>query len=317
MECRELQERLSDLQDGTLPGAVVEAMSSHLRACRQCAEVSRTLEAVRDQLRDLPPLPAPPELLQRVCEMVARECAPAAPPAPSTGFLSRLKIPLQAAAVILLFASVYWYQAERTPPVVPKAAVSAAGVASSAPPAVHRRAARALPRTAPPGGTEGFAALEQGMRREGVSTLPPDTPDPKVRVWSRADLPAVPALRAGTDAERIVPGFPTADEMRRQVAYTEAHKVFLEVAPEDRDAAEKRVAESARNLGGSVEGADRAGQEGVVALHVLLPEHAEPAFLDALTRIGKIPPGGAPAAASPRPGHETGLVAYTVNLRVR
>jgi hypothetical protein len=332
MDCRDLRTRLSDFQDGALPATVAEEVSVHLQACGACAEVARTLNTLRDHLRELPPLPAPPELLARVRESVARERAfpaPAAAPLPGRAFPSRLKVPLQAAAVVLLFASVYWYQTGSAPPYVPGKPAPAPGIASSASPRASGRIARPASRTAAPPAAERPAPLEQG-RREGVSTLPPDTPEPKVRIWSRADLPAAPALRTGTDAERIVPGFPGGGQAAgrepvaivvrdspRQMPFRYVREVLLDVTPEGRIGAEERVAAAARNLGGTVEGEERAAPEGTVAVHVLLPEHAESAFLEGLARIGKIPPEGRPAESVPPAGHDSGTIAYTVNLRVR
>jgi len=332
MDCRDARRRLSDFLEGDLPAAVAEELSGHFQTCGECAEVARTLDALRNHLRNLQPLPAPPELLARVRETVARESAsPASSSAapPVRPFPSRMKIPLQAAAAVLLFASVYWYQTGHAPPPVPGGTVAAPRIAPIASPPASGRTARQGPRTVVPPPAGGLASLGKDMRREGVSTLPPGTPEPKVRIWSRADLPAVPALLAGTDGERIVPGFPArgqafepgplanaAPAARRQTSSRSVREVLLEVAPEDRFLAEERIAAAARNLGGTVEGTERAFPD-VVAVHVLLPERATAAFLEGLARIGKIPSDGMPAKSDLPAGQDTGTVACTVNVRVR
>jgi hypothetical protein len=103
----------------------------------------------------------------------------------------------------------------------------------------------------------------------------------------------------------------------RQASFRYAREVLLDVAPEDRSGAEERVAAAARNLGGTVEGAERAFPDGVVAVRVLLPERAASAFFEGLARIGKIPPEGWPAGSGLSAGGDNGTVAYTVTLRVR
>jgi len=342
MDCTVLREQLSDFHDGFLAGAVADEVSRHLEACSECAEIDRTLGALREQLRRLAPLPAPPELLARVRESVARESAPgrlAVSAGPARPFALRMRIPLQAAAAVLLVATVFWYQHQGTsvPPPVGKTTVEPARTASSTPPAAARRAtpgtsgrpvAAARRPAAPDAGH--WASLERDMRREGVSSLPPDTPEPKVRVWSRADLPAAPALRAGTDAERIVPGFPVgrlsaerasattgADGSRRIASLGNARDVLLEVTPESRVGAEERVAAAARDAGGSVERMVPEGPDGGGAVRVILPEQAVPAFLEGLARIGTVPPEGR-AAEGDRSAHPgAGTVVCTVNLRVR
>ncbi len=333
MGCTEFQEQLSDFQDGRLPADAEAAVSHHLRGCGNCAEVARTLETLRDQLRSLPPLPAPPELLPRIHEAVANIAAASAPAAPATSgpiVSSRLKVPLQAAAVLLLFASVYWYQYGAVAPVVPKApATPPAPVSSEARPGAATIASQAA-KAAPSRNARTAAVPERTADRRGISTLPPDTPEPKVRVWSRADLPAAPALLAGTDAERIVPGFPAGGidagqqtapaasvAPRRLASSRNAREVVVYVAEEAREQAEQRVADVARSLGGTVEGTDRSTPGGAVAVRVLLPNAAAPVFLEKLSRIGTIPPEEAASESALPAGQDTGTVVYTVSLRPR
>ncbi|MGE5247872.1 MAG: zf-HC2 domain-containing protein [Verrucomicrobiota bacterium] len=333
MGCTEFQEQLSDFQDGTLPADAAAELSSHLRACGDCAEVARTLEGLRDHLRSLPPLPAPPELLPRIREAIAREAAaaaPAAPGPPGTTVSSRLKAPLQAAAVLLLVASAYWYQYGAVAPVVRKGPATPQGAVSSEAGPGAARVAPPAAKAAPSRNARTAAAPERTAERRGISTLPPDTPEPKVRVWSRADLPAAPALLAGTDAERIVPGFPAGGSVTdpglattpsadsRRLARTDnAREVTLGIAREDRDGAVERVMDTARSLGGSVVGAEVSEPDGNVTIRILLPKPATPTFLETLSRIGTIPPEELASKGALPAGQETGTVAYTVSLRPR
>ena len=58
MDCRETRERLSDYRDRAIPPAEAEAVDAHLRACRECAGIDRSLAEMREGLRRLPPLAA-------------------------------------------------------------------------------------------------------------------------------------------------------------------------------------------------------------------------------------------------------------------
>ena len=215
MDCTQARNLLSEYQDGTLDAAAAAALAVHLRGCGECAGCAGSLLAVRELLRGLPPDPAPPELLARVLAAVEAEDRDArAGSAPGGAdatrpFLSRFRIPLEAAAAVLLFASVYWYPANpcapRTPPV---------GSLRQAPeptPQVDISRPRRRTRTPPTSRLRG-SAFRAGSRRRQRKQAPAAA---KPRTWTAADLPSVPAIRASTDSERIVPiapfPGPTAD----------------------------------------------------------------------------------------------------------
>ena len=320
MECREVRERLSEYQDGSLDAVVARTLDTHFRECGECAAAVRSLAAVRELLRSLPPTPAPPELLARVREAVAREeagnpkgAAGGPSPTPRGGsLLSRLRIPLEAAAAVLLVASIWWYQ-KGSPP-------------APTPPAPPARSAAATPATPLKADRPAPHAETAAPKRE-VASLPSGAPEPKARVYSGADLPAAPALRASTDSERIAPGAPAAapsaeasgirtPRSRLFLPPPYEREVLLDVTAEDRGGAEERVAAAARRLGGSVERVDRDPADGAAAVRVILPEPAAPAFLSELERIGKVPPEAKPAGVEPLAGPAPGTVAYTVRIRI-
>jgi hypothetical protein len=95
-------------------------------------------------------------------------------------------------------------------------------------------------------------------------------------------------------------------------------EVVLDVTPEARGDAGDKVAAAARRLGGAVERIERdpSGVD-VVAVRVLLPESAAPAFLSEMDRIGKMAPEGKAAEADTPPGPTRGTVAYAVRIRAR
>ncbi len=356
MDCRETRERLSDFQDGSLSGPAEDEISRHLGECPGCAEVARSLDTVREGLRRLPPIPAPPELPGRIREAVAAESGrgggpatgPVGAPAPGAharSVFSRLKAPLQTAAAVLLIAAAYRYWAESPTATIDRTAAPPrppAGIASPAPapedhapPAVSPapvQVARATPRAAAPP-LPGKAGDSGGRDEErSISTLPEDTPDPKVRVYSLSDLPASPVLRASTRFRRIQPAGPpeetpsaeapepstgAARTARLRPPFPYGRDLSLETAPEEREEAAERIRETARRLGGTVEGTDRVASEGTVAVRVLLPERTAQAFIEELGRIGRIPPGGLPERSVLPAGPAPGTIAYTVRLRTR
>jgi len=342
MDCKETLERLSDYRDGSLPGTVADAISRHLGECAGCAEVQRSLDAVRKGLLDLPPVPAPPELLGRIREAIAA----AEPPARSA--LSRLKVPIETAAAVLLLASAYWYWAGSPPattarpagPVAPPVEIASPAPTPAVPPPPVQ-VARATPQTvtATPLPDRAVKPVDRGEERS-IASLPEDTPDPKIRVYSLADLPASPVLRASTRFNRILPASQAdapaesrsggtgetpepdpsaaaAQTARLRPPFPYGRDVSLETAPEDREEAAERIRETAHRLGGTVEGTDRVVPEGTVAVRVLLPERTAQAFIDELGRIGKIPPEGMPARSVLPAGPAPGTIAYTVRLRAR
>lgn len=222
MDCTQVRNMLSDYQDGTLDAAAAAALTVHLRGCGECAGCADSLLAVREALRSLPPDPAPPELLARVraaVEAEGREARAGSAPGGAMAtrpFLSRFRIPLEAAAAVLLFASVYWYQRTVPPPVRPPSAPTAQAPAAQAP-AARAPVARA-PETTPPVDISPEAS-------PGAANVPPpairlprgnprtakkeEAPAPaKPRTWTAADLPTVPATFASTNSGRIVPSAP-------------------------------------------------------------------------------------------------------------
>jgi hypothetical protein len=361
MDCTQVRNLLSEYQDGALDAAAAGALTAHLRGCGECAGCAGSLLAVREALRSLPPDPAPPDLIARVRAAVEAEerdgRAGSAPggAAATRPFLSRFRIPLEAAAAVLLFASVYWYQRTATLPVRPPSAPIAQapiaqapettppvdispeaspGTASVPPPAI--RLPRGIPRTA---------------KKEGSPAAA------KPRTWAAADLPSVPATLASTSSERIVPNSPfsglTADpsgsgapafggrgsadaegsvdsrlsrsfapppsRLLRPLPY--GRDIVVDVKPESREGAEERVAGAALRLGGIFEWVDRdhggAARSGSGTVRVILPEAAAARFLEEMGRIGSIPPEGTPEATGRPAGPRPGTVAYAVRIRVR
>jgi len=330
MDCTQARNLLPEYQDGTLDPAAATALAAHLRGCGECAGCVGSLLAVRELLRRLPPDPAPPELLARVLAAVETEDRNAPPGSVPGGavaakpFLSRLRIPLEAAAVVLLFASVYWYQRIPAPVARPpsglSSGISSDGKASSSPPMAAKKDAS----KSPPSGIR----IPRGEPKTAREAGPPA---PKPRTWTAASLPTVPVLRASTDSERIVPVAPsprpTADPAAAGApAFEESRMPYgrdiaVDVTPESREGAEERIAEATLRLGGVVERIERengsTGKGAAGTVRVIVPEDAAAGFLDELRRIGTVPPERPPSAIDIPAGPRPGTVAYAVRVRVR
>lgn len=232
MDCTQARNLLSEYQDGALEAEAAAPLAAHLRGCGECAGCADSLLAVREALRRLPPDPAPPELLARVCAAIETEGRGARAGSAAGGVVatrplrSRFRIPLEAAAAVLLFASVYWYQRTATLPVRPPSApVAQAPVAQA--PIAQAPAAKSpestLPADISPQASPGAAnvpppaiRLPRGNPKTAKKEEAPAATKP--RTWTAADLPSAPAILASTNSERIVPiapsPGPTADPAR-------------------------------------------------------------------------------------------------------
>ncbi|MCL2103039.1 MAG: zf-HC2 domain-containing protein, partial [Syntrophorhabdaceae bacterium] len=326
MNCKEVRDRLSDFEDGSLPETSENEIRCHLQGCADCSDVARSLEMVREGLRQLPPVSAPPELLEKIRETISRETS-----LPDTAAIkdnaivelrpgSRWKFPLGAAAAILLFASIGWHiaggmpgkttkqeelQAESIPALSETAVITpqseptpvatlqdSAGIQRTrAVPASQALAqtAQAPPRAASPESLS-FARLEtreNQSEERSIATLPEDISDPQIRVYSLADLPASPVLRASTRFARIQPYAPEADSAPHETQMPESEaqdsesqttrlrppapygrEISAEVASEKREEALDRIASTVKRLGGTVEEVDRDAPEGTITVRV-------------------------------------------------
>ncbi len=129
MECDRILELLPGRIDGSLAEPLAAEADLHLRDCPRCSAEEEALKETLALLRNLPAEKAPPELLEGVRRRIARERRPAA----GRGWFAstRFRIPLEAAAAVLLFLLVYGIQ--RQLPVAEQPAAVPGRVESASP----------------------------------------------------------------------------------------------------------------------------------------------------------------------------------------
>ena len=189
MHCDRILELLPGRLDGSLEEGRAPEVETHLRDCPGCAAEAEALKETLTLLRNLPPEKAPPELLEGVRRRIAAETGRG--DAGKGLFASaRVRIPLEAAAAVLLFLLVYGIQKQipvtdrpAAPPAARVEATSPSGApepgtgaekARGAEPAVPARGDRKAPlagrslagKTAPAGPTAAQPAVVEPERSD-------------------------------------------------------------------------------------------------------------------------------------------------------
>jgi hypothetical protein len=356
MDCARIENLLSDYLDGSIRGSDLADVETHLRECRRCSAGAEGLKATIALLHGLRPVEAPPELIEKVRTEIGR--GRVGRPLWKKLFLPvHVKIPLEAAAVAVLFLLVVATHREQLPKEVPSRTATGG---EAAPPAREGKGNAGIPSAAAPGGGprtavprggsappaarqgdgtvvhEGTRASDRptagsGVRKETVASSSRDAL-PK----AEPSLPAVPAQRISTEAGRIEPG-PVPEEkaqerdlprlfaappsrLMRQVPY--GREVTIEVTGENRAGLEERIAAAAVRLGGAMARtpSPAGAPENAAAadrVRVDVPSESAETFLAELSRLGTLPQEGMSAWADFPAGPSPGVVAYTVRIRVR
>jgi hypothetical protein len=235
MECTRTWNLLSSYLDGDISDGEQEEIADHIRQCSRCAEEERALRETLSLLRSLPTETAPPALLKGVQLRIGEETAV---PLWKKLFLpAHIKIPLEAAAVVLVFLLVYGIQKEMpattpvpSPPASAESGKQMAGTETvgERPDADTTRAPKAKPspekqreavitpipekanvhaRSKLPAGLAAQVGTESGAigkEREAVSEPMPERP----AIHARSELPAGLAARVSTESGMIEPVFP-------------------------------------------------------------------------------------------------------------
>jgi len=351
MECAGTWDRLSAYLDGDLPEKEREGIAQHLRQCARCAEEERALKETLSLLRNLPPGQAPPELLEGVRRRIGNEQEKT--PLWKKLFLpAHIKIPLEAAVVVLVFLLVYGVQKEMPPSNAPPPSSS---IGSGQPETVtgtpENRQKAVAPVRPPTGGSDRGISRETGKeetRRRIAAAMPEEkkpaddfAPRPdKSTGPAKTELPSVPATRVSTGGGAIGTAFPgpsqaeedfgprifSRPESRLLRPSPYEKEVTIEVPPGDREGIADRIADAALRLGGTfrreitfVPGGFGAGETPPLReiIRVVLPVDRAGGFLAELEKMGTVPPEETPGPVHLPAGPAPDTVAYTVRIRVR
>ena len=314
MDCERGQNLLSEFLDGSLPESEQASVNAHLRECLPCRAVKEGLEETLLLLRGLSPGKAPAELLDGVRRGILQSEAPATPFWKKLFLPAHIKIPLEAAAAILLFLLVYGARKEE----LPKLFSPRPAARMDASPAAEGGKAREV---VEPAEKKARKAALPPRSRPLRETAPPDRPGPPLpqsAAQAQSSLPAVPAQLVSTTGERIEP--PAApSRLLRPVPF--GREVTIEVAAQNRPGLEERIAAAAVRLGGSVQdepanpGIDSEGAVDIVRVH--LPTDSARPFLAELSKLGILPEEGMSGRAVLTAGPSPEVVGYTVRIRVR
>ena len=347
MECARTWDRLSAYLDGDLPEKEREGIAQHLRQCARCAEEERALKETLSLLRNLPSGQAPPELLEGVMARIGKEQART--PLWKKLFLpAHIKIPLEAAAVVLVFLLAYGVQKEMPSSKGPPSPASVGSGKTETATGTRENRQKAGTPARPPAEGSGRETRKKETRRQATAVMPEGkqpaddfAPRPERSAGSaKTELPSVPATRVSTGGGPIGTAFPGTSQAEeapgtRVFALPESRllrsspyekEVTIEVPPGDRAGLADRIADAALRLGGMfrreitvVPGGSGAGETPPLReiIRVVLPVDRAGLFLAELEKMGTVPPEETPGPVDLPAGPAPDTVAYTVRIRVR
>jgi len=330
MNCERVRDSLSEFLEGSLPEIEQAGVTAHLAECLPCKAVKEGLEETLLLLRSLPPRQAPPDLLEGIRRRFAQEETPPAALWKKLFLPAHIKIPLEAAAAILLFLLVYGAQIENLPKLFTPPPAAKMEAAPAAPVATPEGKVRAVPGAssaetaqdpvsedrAPSRGNPAPGRTARSEREsQRTATSPPASPQ------AQSSLPVVPAQRVSTAGERVEPPAAAPPPPRIARPASLGGEVTIEVAAQHRAGLEERIAAAAILLGGSAQvmpGPPGGAAESMAdAVRVHLPGDAAKPFLAELSKMGTLPEEGMSGWADLPPGGVTEVAAYVVRIRVR
>jgi hypothetical protein len=314
MDCERVQDSLSEFLEGSLPEIEQAGVIAHLAECLPCKAVKEGLEETLLLLRSLPPRQAPPDLLEGIRRRFAQEETPPAALWKKLFLPAHIKIPLEAAAAVVLFFLVYGAQKEDFPKLFISPPAAKMDVAPAAPVATPEGKVRAVP-----GASSAEKAPDRTARSERESQRTATSPPASPR--AQFSLPVVPAQRVSTAGERVEPPAAAPPPPRIARPASLGGEVTIEVAAQHRAGLEERIAAAAILLGGSAQvmpGPPGGAAESMAdAVRVHLPGDAAKPFLAELSKMGTLPEEGMSGWADLPPGGVTEVAAYVVRIRVR
>jgi hypothetical protein len=330
MDCERVKDRLSEFLEGSLPEIEQAGVTAHLAECLPCKAMKDGLDETLLLLRSLPPRQAPPALLEGIRRRIAQEETPPTALWKKMFLPAHIKIPLEAAAAVVLFLLVYGAQKESFPKLFSPPPAARMNAAPAAPVATPEEKVRTAPgassaETAPESVSEGRAPSRgdsaPGRTARSERKSPRTAISPRAAIQAPASLPVVPAQRVSTAGERVEPPAAAPPPPRIARPAPLGGEVTIEVAAQHRAGLEERIAAAAIRLGGSaqdVPGPPGGGAESMAdAVRVHLPGDAAKPFLAELSKLGTLPEEGMSGWAELPPAALTEVAAYVVRIRVR
>jgi hypothetical protein len=273
MNCKEVDERLSDYLDGTLGEAPLREVEAHLSSCARCLENSKELSKTINAVGSLPEVDVPPGFSERVMARV-REEAEKEPLWERLFLPVRIKIPLHATALLVVIGlAVYLYEANLP---------------------VQRELARPVPSDSLPSSAEELSKAKKDNQPE-TEALRPDRFAGGASGEARGSLRSLPEkMQENLEAKAASP-----QGVGQATAGAEAYEIVLTPAEPlegNGDLADK-VNELVKKVGGAyLKPAERSKKIGsssrseAEAVWLGIPADRYGQFRDELSSLGKIAP---------------------------
>src|SRR5512134_1149108 len=102
MDCNTIQQKIADYIEGTLPPDEKKQVEEHLAVCEQCRLYAADIRRTMGSLNSLEEVPPPPWLTQKVMQRIRAEAQPKRGLFQKLFFPLHIKLPLEAAATLLI-----------------------------------------------------------------------------------------------------------------------------------------------------------------------------------------------------------------------
>ncbi|HEY6839038.1 MAG TPA: DUF2275 domain-containing protein [Geobacteraceae bacterium] len=254
MEHAELRKKLSAYLDKATTAAERLEIEEHLSRCPDCRDELVDLEKTVGHLRQLPGVEPPVWLTAKIMARV-REEAEAKPSLWQRLFVPlRVKLPLEAVALIFLCVTGYYLartMAPEVPVTAPPAAVEEKGAPRPQPPSpsVESRGEGSKPVQPPP--PPGQALSRQAPVQEREESPPAFAPAPPPVMESPRALPAAPRAE-GAPAPAVRPALPAQDRATVQAEKSESEYFGASAAKKAKKAARSEEPPAAAGVGANL-----------------------------------------------------------------
>jgi len=296
MDCNTLHKKIADYHEGTLLPEEKKQAEEHLTTCEQCrlyaADIRRTIET----LNGLEEVPTPPWLTQKVMQKIRAEAQPKKGLFQKLFFPLHIKLPLEAAATLLISGAAVLIMKSMGPDLPPVNIISEKPLAQTLP-----SEKGSLPKDKP-----AIALPEQKAAEAPASEVPlkSEVSSDQSRMAEQQPVPAspvpaapapAPAMR-GSEAGKAKDMADEAKEQRmaepgasRPLPFSEKKRPEM---PEstlqvlDVDKAHQEIQAILSKLGGVIKTTDKQGER--TTLTIQLEPSKRETFLEQIRRIGSM-----------------------------